>query len=188
MWFTGRRDDDSVTRLVLVRHAEPEAASGTPAARWPLSERGRRDARVLGGRLADASTGTPVWTSPERKARQTAALAFPSAATHVREQLREVGKPWYAKPDELTGAVATYLRGEPVEGWERRDDVIARLASVGVDFAPWQRVVVVSHGVLLTTWLHHEIGLDDPFAFWSNLRMPDTWELDLAEKSLGRVE
>ena len=47
--------------------------------------------------------------------------------------------------------------------------------------------MVVSHGVLLTTWLHHEIGLEDPFLFWSNLRTPDAWELSLEEKTLERI-
>ena len=132
-----RCDDDPVTRVVLIRHAEPLVADGTPAAQWPLSDQGRHDASTLGRRLADGSTATIVWTSPERKARETAALAFPSIATHVREQLSEVQRAWYANPDELAACVASYLRGEMVEGWERRDDVIARLASLEADFTPW---------------------------------------------------
>ena len=55
------------------------------------------------------------------------------------------------------------------------------------DFKPWERVIVVSHGVLLTTWLVHEIGLEDPISFWSSLERPDAWELDLEEKTLDRV-
>ncbi|HLN15886.1 MAG TPA: histidine phosphatase family protein [Acidimicrobiales bacterium] len=174
-------------RVVLVRHAEPLVADGTPPSQWPLTEQGRDDATVLGRRLADGSATTTVWTSPERKTCETAALAFPSAPTRVREQLSEVKRAWYATPDDLAQAAASYLRGEVVGGWERRDDVIARLAPLQADVTPGARLVVVSHGMLLTTWLDHELGLEDPMSFWSNLQMPDAWELDLEEKSLQRI-
>jgi broad specificity phosphatase PhoE len=176
-----------VTRVVLMRHAEPLVADGMPAAQWPLTDQGRDDASVLGRRIAGGSSTTVVWTSPERKARETAALGFPSVAARTREQLREVKRAWYASPDELATTTTSYLRGEVVEGWEPREDVIARLAELKVDVAPHERLVVVSHGVLLTTWLDHQIGLDDPVQFWSNLKMPDAWELDLEEKSIERI-
>ena len=174
-------------RLLLIRHAQPLVAEGTPADDWPLTDKGRFDAGALVGRLADRSMTTIVYTSPERKARETAALAFPSVAAQVREQLREVKRPWYAKPKEFTHAVAEYLKGEVVEGWESREDIAVRLASLTADSAPWERTVVVTHGVLLTTWLHQVVGLEDPFGFWSNLRIPDAWELDREESSLERV-
>jgi len=108
-------------------------------------------------------------------------------AVQVREQLSEVKRPWYTEPDELAGAVAAYLDGEAVEGWERREDAVARVAALKDEGQPQERVIMVSHGVLLTTWLHHEIGLDDPFRFWSDLRVPDAWQLDPEAKSLERV-
>jgi broad specificity phosphatase PhoE len=181
------RDDDSVTRLVLMRHAQPFVADGTPAHQWPLTDEGRRDAAALGRRLADGSTSTIVFTSPERKARETASLAFPSITAHVREQLSEVKRPWYAKSDEFAEAVAHYLSGEVIEGWERREDVIDRLGWLKADATSSERMVIVSHGVLLTTWLNHERGLEDPFRFWSNLRVPDAWEIGPEETSLERV-
>ena len=95
-------------------------------------------------------------------------------------------KPWYASADELGNAMAKYLRGEVVEEWEPREDVIARIAQLKF-FESLESLVLVSHGLLPTTWLHHEIGLDDPFRFWSNLRMPDAWKLDLKEKSLEHI-
>jgi broad specificity phosphatase PhoE len=181
------RDDDPVTRIVLMRHAQPLVADGTPTDQWPLTHEGRHDAGALGRRLADGSTSTVVFTSPERKARETAALAFPSIAAHVREQLSEVKRPWYATTEAFGDAVANYLSGEVAEGWERREDIIDRLAWLKADSTPSERMVVVSHGVLLTTWLNHEIGLEDPFRFWSNLRMPDAWELGPEENSIERV-
>jgi broad specificity phosphatase PhoE len=158
----------------------------TPGAEWPLTEKGRSDACVLGTRLAGRSANTVVWTSPERRARETAALAFPLVASRVRDQLSEVKKPWYASADEHANAVDRYLRGEMVEGWERREAVNTRIVQLKLGFGTSESIVLVSHGLFLTTWIDHEIGLNDPFSFWSNLRMPDVWNLDLEERSLER--
>jgi broad specificity phosphatase PhoE len=176
-----------VTRLVLIRHAQPLVVDGTPADEWPLTNQGKFQAGTLERRLAGGSSTVTAYTSPERKARETAALALPSVAGNVREQLREVKRPWYSKSREFTDAVADYLRGEVVEGWESSEEIAARLASLKDEFSTGERIVVVSHGVLLTTWIHHEIGLEDPLGFWSNLRMPDAWELDTEEKSLTQL-
>lgn len=178
-----------MTRVVMVRHAEPLVDAGIPAAEWPLTDQGRENAGALGRRLADGSAPTTVWTSPERKARDTAAQALPSTSVRVRPELGEVTKPWYPTSGEVADAVASYLRGD-VEGWEPRTDVIARLlrlTPVEADLRASERAVVVSHGVLITTWLDHAFGLEDPYSFWSNLRTPDAWELDLGERSLQRI-
>ena len=182
----GSRKTGAVTQLVLVRHAEPLMVGEPPGAEWPLTEKGRSDATVLGTRLAGRSANTAVWTSPERRARETAALAFPLAASRVRDQLSEVKKPWYASADEHANAVAKYFRGEMVKGWEHREAVNTRIVQLKLGFGTSESIVLVSHGLFLTTWLDHEIGLDDPFSFWSNLRMPDVWNLDLEEKSFER--
>jgi broad specificity phosphatase PhoE len=165
-----------VTPLVLIRHAE-----------WPLTEKGRSDATALGTSLAGRSTSTIVLTSPERRASETAALALPLVLVGVRDELSEVKKPWYASSDEHTNAVAKYLKGELVEGWEPRQDVISRIAHLRSDFGSSESLVLVSHGLLLTTWLEHEIGLNDALSFWSNLRMPDAWVANFEDKSLRRI-
>jgi len=162
-------------------------AGETPGAEWPLTEKDRNDATVLGTSLAGRSTSAIVLTSPERRARETAALALPLVVAGVRDQLSEVKKPWYASADEHTSAVAKYLKGEVVEGWERREDVIRRIAQLKSDFGSSESLVLVSHGLLLTTWLDHGIGLNDPLSFWSNLRMPDAWVADFEDKSLERI-
>jgi broad specificity phosphatase PhoE len=176
-----------VTRLLLVRHAEPLRDRETLAAEWPLTEKGEADACVLGTELAGRSAGAIVWTSPERRARETAALLFPLVAARVSRQLSEVTKPWYASADDLTKAVATYLRGDAVEGWEHRQAVIARITELKLSFRSLERLVLVSHGLFLTTWLDHELTMNDPLSFWSGLRMPDAWELNLEEKSFARI-
>jgi broad specificity phosphatase PhoE len=176
-----------MTRVVLIRHAEPLVAIGTPGVQWPLTNEGKDNARALGARIAGTSPVALVWTSPERKACETAASGFADVSTRVRAELGEVTKPWYATTDQLTQAVAAYLGGDVVEGWERREDVLARLELLQADINPGERLVIVSHGVVLTTWLHHVGVLEDPFAFWSDLRTPDAWELDFDDKSLQRI-
>jgi broad specificity phosphatase PhoE len=175
-----------VTKVLLVRHAEPLPSGETAGAESPLSEKGRIEASALGSCFADGPLAV-VWTSPERRACETAALSFPSVAAEVRSQLSEVNKPWYASSDEHADSVAKYLRGEVVAGWEPREAVIDRIAQLKVGFGSFDSIVLVSHGLLITTWLDHEIGVDDPFSFWSNLRMPDAWELNFDEKSFDRI-
>ena len=85
-------------------------------------------------------------------------------------------------------AVASYLKGEAVHGWEPRDDVGARLAVLETDFSSLETdLIIVSHGLLLTIWLDRRIGLEDPYWFWSNLQMPDAWVADFEDKSLQRI-
>jgi broad specificity phosphatase PhoE len=176
-----------VTSLVLIRHAEPLVVGDTPGAQWRLTHEGKDNARLLGGRVVERSPITLVWASPERKARETAESAFPSAPTRLRPQLGEVEKPWYPTTDELREAVASYLGGDVVEGWERRENVMARLDLLEADVSPGDLIAVVSHGVLLTLWLDRLGALEDPFAFWSDLRTPDAWKFDLDEKLLERI-
>jgi broad specificity phosphatase PhoE len=176
-----------VTRVLLLRHAEPLVSDEMPAARWPLSARGLDDAGAVGARLAEGSRPTVVWTSPERKARETAARAFPSVHARVRRELVEVTKPWYRTPEQHAAAAAGYLGGESLHGWESRVDVSRRLGVMEAELEGVERTAFVSHGMLLTLWVDHVIGLEDPFAFWSGLRHPDAWELDLDARSLERI-
>jgi broad specificity phosphatase PhoE len=175
-----------VTKVLLVRHAEPFMFGETPGAERPLTEKGRNEAIALGIRFAHRPLAV-IWTSPERRARETAALAFPSVAAEVRSQLSEVTKPWYVSSDQHATAVVKYLRGDAVAGWERRAAVIDRIAQLKSGLGSFGSVVLVSHGLFITTWLDHERGLDDPFSFWTSLRMPDAWELDLDEQSFDRT-
>jgi broad specificity phosphatase PhoE len=175
-----------VTKVLLVRHAEPLMRGEMPGTEWPLTETGRMDASELGARLATRPP-TVIWTSPERRARETAALAFPSMEADTRLQLSEVNKPWYASADEHANAVMRYLKGQAVAGWEHREAVISRIIQLKADFGSFDRLALVSHGLFITTLLDHEIGLNDPFSFWSSLRMPDAWEVNLDLMSVDRM-
>ena len=79
-------------------------------------------------------------------------------------------KPWYPGPGDLADTVADYLEGVTVAGWELREAVVARLTTMETELHTLEsalhgteRAVIVSHGVLLTAWIDHAIGLDDAF-------------------------
>jgi probable phosphoglycerate mutase len=177
---------DGVTKVLFVRHAEPFVSGETSGAEWPLTARGSNEARALGTRLAHWPA-VAIWTSPERRARETAAQTFPTVVAEVRSQLSEVHKPWYDSSEAHANDVVNYLRGDVVAGWEPRAAVIARIAQLQSGFRSFDRIVLVSHGLFITTWLDNEMRLADPFVFWSNLQMPDAWELDLDERSFRRI-
>jgi broad specificity phosphatase PhoE len=182
-----RREHERMTHLVLVRHAEPLVAADVPGERWLLTDKGKEDARSLGARIAERFSPRSIWTSPETRAHETARLVCPAVPLFVREELSEVKKPWYPSADEHAKAVSRFFRGESVDGWESRADAVARLSKLKGEAGSSEQVILVTHGVILTSWLVHEIGLDDPFSFWSNLRVPDAWELDVEGGSLQRV-
>jgi broad specificity phosphatase PhoE len=176
-----------VPPITLIRHAQALNSADVPGAEWPLSNKGRQDARTFGELRCRSIAPTLVLTSPERRARETAALAFPAVPANIQDDLSEVKRPWYASANDHETAVASFLRCEAVTGWEPHQDVIARIKRVTRSLQTWDRPVIVSHGVFLTTWLDHELGLDDPFLFWSNLRLPDAWELNPEKKSFNRI-
>ena len=60
-----------MTKVLLVRHAEPIISGESRGAKWPLTEQGRNEASALGARFTKWSPEV-IWTSPERRARETA--------------------------------------------------------------------------------------------------------------------
>jgi len=149
--------------LVIVRHSDTEwSANGrhTSVTDLPLSDAGVEHAAALAPRLAER-TFAAVWSSPRRRALQTAQLA--GFEPLVREGLRE----W--EYGEYEGLTTEQIR-ESRPGWDiwrdgcpggedavaagaRADEVLAALPAEG-------DVLVFSHGhfsrVLTARWL----GLD----------------------------
>jgi broad specificity phosphatase PhoE len=120
----------------LIRHAETVLDPATPSDEWPLSEGGRAAARAL------ALSG-PALSSSEQKALDTAHLAGLDATPDDR--LREARRPFVV---DYEPAVARYLAGEALEGWEPRGAVLARMRSVldGYDG------IAVSHGLAIAIY------------------------------------
>ena len=60
-----------MSAVILIRHAMPEVVQGTSSKFWGLSEAAREDCVMLAHALP-AGLASPIWSSDERKARETA--------------------------------------------------------------------------------------------------------------------
>jgi broad specificity phosphatase PhoE len=156
----------TLPNLVLARHGETEwSASGkhTSVTDVPLLESGRRDARLLGERLAGREFAL-VLTSPRARARDTCELVGLGDGAVVDEDLVEVD---YGSYEGLTTAEIREERpgwsvwsdgspgGETVQQvGVRADRVIARALDAGGD------VALFAHGHLLRILAARWIGLD----------------------------
>ena len=109
-----------------------------------------------------------------------AAQTFPAVAAEVRSQLSEVQKP--GMPRLRRTRTRRQLSRGATSWWDgAHEPVIARIAQFKLGFGSFDNIVLVSHGLFITTWLDHEIRLADPFCFLDQRGMPDAWELDLDE-------
>lgn len=187
---------DRSTQLILVRHGQSEGNVAAEAAqrddleridvpaRDPdvtLSETGREQAAAVGKWLAALSEDERpevVWTSPYRRARETAEIALEVAGLEidwrVDERLRDRDM---GVTDKLTAAG---IRAAYPEEADRRDwlgkfyyrplggeswaDVTFRVRAVLTDLAnteKHQRVLVSSHDVVLLLFCYVAEGLDE---------------------------
>jgi broad specificity phosphatase PhoE len=135
----------------LVRHAATVVDPAVQSSEWRLSAEGREAARLL------VLPAGAALTSPEPKARDTAELA--GLAAVVDDRLREVSRPW---SDDYVGEVQRWFAGEEPEGWERREDAIARLRAALDGFDG----VAVSHGLAIS--LYAGLSFDE----WRALPFP----------------
>ncbi|HTE49396.1 MAG TPA: histidine phosphatase family protein [Kofleriaceae bacterium] len=163
--------------LHLIRHARPALDPTTPAGEWHLAADGSVDAL----RRSAALPETAAWfTSPEPKARETAALLGPASATVVAD-LREAGRGdgWFADPAAFERAVAGFLTDgtiPPGLAWETRAAVTARIVAAveGILAAnPGRDCVVVGHGTALTLLVASLTGAAPDAVAWRSLAMPD---------------
>lgn len=173
-----------MTRLILVRHAEPAIDPEVPAAQWPLSAQGRAQALALAAHpaLADARA---VYASTEPKARGTAAplaarLGVPlRAAPGLGEQQRPV-LPWTGPADRQRLIAAMFAQPEaavtgcePIARAQRRIvTCIAALRRAGDD------LVLVSHGTVLHLYLAWLRGVPPNATTWARIGIPDLAVVD----------
>ncbi len=145
---------DPVVCVHLVRHGRVHNPGGVVYGRLPrfgLSDRGRADAaaagRVLAGRPVSA-----VFASPLLRARQTArilAAALPGAVVRRSRLITEVLTPYQGRPLAEARAVGEdFYTGAP-PGFERPDDVAARMVRFlrrVASGSPAGDVAAVTHG------------------------------------------
>lgn len=168
--------------LILVRHALPNVERGVANKLWGLSEAAREDCVVLAHNLGQAVGGPPIFTSDERKARETAdvlALRL-GRVVEVDNGFAEVDRPTTWDGDYRAMAAA-YVAGEAHDGWEPQAQVVARFTAAcerAMAESEGEDVIVVNHGMALSLYLA-SIKPIDIVPFWQSLSFPDAWALDM---------
>jgi probable phosphoglycerate mutase len=161
-------------RIWLVRHGETAWTGDRYCGRSdpPLSPEGRRRAETLARSLERDTAGAWVWSSPARRARDTAALL--GRPVRADERLREIdfgalegltfGQLEAAYPALARSILSGETRFDP-PGGERYADFEARTGAVWADLrAAGADVVVVSHGGTLRALARHAVGREVSFA------------------------
>lgn len=168
----------------------PELVRGVANRLWGLSDSSREDCVLLAHALSLPTSGPPILTSDERKARETAeVLALRLGRdTVIDPRLSEVDRPttW---DDDYRALAAAYIGGQHQDGWESRDAVLSRFTAgcdAAIAIAHGADIVVVNHGLALSIYLQSRLELDI-IPFWRALTLPDAWALDLETLELTHV-
>ncbi len=177
-------------RILIVRHAEPDAVPADDPRTWRLSAAGRTAARRLRPRLPREGRWV---SSTEAKAHETLLCAAGREPIAVARDagFDEVRRDEPFDEDFLARRLA-WVSGEPDErhaGWETPQEAAARFGlALARHTAPDAPLVVASHGLVITAWLVHGRGRLDPSdagRFWQNLAFPDVVELDVPDDRGG---
>jgi broad specificity phosphatase PhoE len=161
----------------------PAHGPDTRARDWLLAPEGRVAARSL---CALLPPGARLVASSEPKA---IASLEPSGEVVADPRFDEVSRV-EAYDDTFRTHRRQYVDGVDHTDWEPRKDVVGRFqAGVAehIAVADGRPVVIASHGMAMTLWLTATVGLDDPGAFWADLRFPDALVVDLAAGTVVRL-
>jgi broad specificity phosphatase PhoE len=166
----------TVTDLMLVRHAKPNALASHASHLWHLSPDGRAAARQLARKLP---ANALVLTSEEPKAVQTAEeiSAVGGGEVRVEARVREARRP-HRWDDRYRDRARRYVGGQRYIGWEPQEAVARRFdegVRAGLELRDGSPLVVVNHGLALTLWLQSVGAVADVETFWSALAFPDAW-------------
>ncbi len=187
--------ENSVQRLILVRHSLPEKIAGVPARQWHLSAEGRQRCQWLAQKLANYQPATIV-ASTELKAIETAQIIGQQfdKSVEVVEGLHEHDRSnvnfleekefvetlaaFFVKPDELVMGLETATQAHQ-RFQQAVKNVIAK--------TPIGDVMIVTHGTVITLFVADCTG-KEPFQFWQQLEHPMVLVLPLPDlKSLEIV-
>lgn len=160
--------------LILVRHAMPDHGPDVSARDWPLSRDGLIAAESLCARLP-----TAAWLAASSEAKAIETLAN---AGHVATDARfdEIWRLEEYDKDFRTHRRA-YIDGVDHADWESREAVVSRFdkgVAEHLHRAAGRPVVIATHGMAMTLWLTATVRLNDPGAFWADLRFPDAHLVD----------
>ena len=167
-----------MSAIILVRHAMPKVVPGVASNLWGLGDAGREDCVLLAHALPPGITA--VWSSDERKARETAEVIGLRLGLPVSTDsgFAEVDRPqiWDRDYREIAAA---YLRGIAEPGWESPEAVVRRfqaaLERASTDASG--DVLVVNHGLAMTLWVSSRAAIEAE-KWWRDLTFPDAWEFE----------
>ena len=161
----------------------PAHGPETPARDWLLAPAGQVAAE---SRCARLPTGALLIASSEPKA---IASLEPAGQVVPDPRFDEISRV-EAYDDTFRTQRRAYVDGADHTDWEARDDVVRRFGAgvaMHIATADGRSVVIASHGMAMTLWLTAAVGLDDPGAFWADLRFPDAHVVDLAAGTVVRL-
>jgi broad specificity phosphatase PhoE len=169
--------------LFLVRHAMPAVSPEIPPEQWQLDSAGQRGADTLRHVIPPDAL---LVSSQEPKARQT---LEPIGHVFADMRFNEVSRNEPFQGD-FRGRRRAYINGTDHPSWEPRQQVAQRF-DAGIKF--WHArtdprpLVVATHGMAMTLWLTTVMNIAEPANFWTELRLPDIFEVNLATRTFGRV-
>lgn len=161
--------------LLIIRHGLPvRIDEGDGPADPELSELGHEQARRMAAWLRDEKL-TAVYTSPMRRARQTAAPLGEATGLEpvVDDEVAEFdrGQHFYIPLEELKAAkdprYEALMRGEQmdeVDPFTFREVVTVAIERI-VEANPGGKVAIVCHGGVINAYASHVLGIDFPLFF-----------------------
>ena len=158
-------------RIYLIRHGRQE--SPLCIVDVALAPEGRRQARLLGTRLAEEGQIGEIWSSGLTRAVETAELINESLNVphRIRTDLREIsfGDLEGLSDEVIASRFEMFLRERSrmeadlaYPGGERAADVVNRVLPVMDEIMarPFEAVAVVTHGGVIRSLVAHYLGMD----------------------------
>ena len=192
-----------MSKLILVRHAQPATDPCVGPSQWPLSEAGRASCAPLAEALRRYMPAA-LYASREAKAAETAMLTARALGTRFApwpdlHEHRRTTNDWLSADEFRAGIEALYARpSEVVFGEESADAAHARFAAAAsalVAQAPAGNLIVFTHGTVLTLLVSRANSGIAPLAFWRRLGLPalvvverDTLALEAVLEKVGGDE
>lgn len=139
------------------------------------------DVGCLGARLALSSQAVVVATTEQKAVDTTEALGI-DTPVRTTTDLGEVAKPWFDDSADHHSAAQAYLRAQPLPGWKPIEAAVSRFQRALDEHLGDADVVAITHGTVMSAWLAAAGVVADSPSFWSQLRLPDGWEIDLATR------
>ena len=176
-------------RVVLVRHGPTMVEPDVPQDQWRLSPEGENIVRSW-AECQSWDGVTQLYTSPEAKAVETAAMISQTAnipVAGIDDGLRELRVPFIASRGEFLARMERYLGGFPDPDFEPWESAQARIhSSIHAIQArhAGQSIAVVSHGRILTAYLSGILSRRLSEREWLAIQMPDSAVVDM---EAGRV-